>query len=310
VTYRWLDDLDLALAAGGVPYTPVGFSTIDPTGATDWSTRGRPYSTGDFTPQGVLCHHTASPAGTSDQADLNGILCGNSQAPGPVSQLYIGRTGIVYLVAAGRCNHGGQGIRPGVDNGCSDMNAALLGIEVGNSGVGEWWPKEQTDAYAATVAALCEWYQWPTDAVWFHATTGPPSGGCNSKIDPAGPWDLQPDLPGGGYGTWDLDVWRAHVDTYRAGAPQPPEDPLSALSDDQQLELFAKVEAIFWMLGNQYPTAEGAPLTISSKVNTVHTWSEAIFWMVGNTYPTPDVATVSSDARIARENTERLLESG
>jgi hypothetical protein len=221
MTYRWLDDLDLALAAGGVPYELVGPSSLDPTGAQSWSTRGRPYSTGQFDPSGVLCHHTASPAGTSDQADINGILCGNSQAPGPVSQLYLGRSGVLYLVAAGRCNHGGQGIRPGIDSGCADMNAATIGIEAGNSGVGEPWPPAQTAMYAATVAALCSWYGWGVDRVWLHATTGPPYGGCNSKIDPAGPWELQPDLIGST--TWDLDLWRATV-TAAATPPTPPEE--------------------------------------------------------------------------------------
>jgi hypothetical protein len=222
MTYRWLDDLDLALDAGGVPYELVGPSTLDPTGAQSWATRGRPYSTGEFDPAGVLCHHTASPAGTPDDADLNGILCGNSQAPGPVSQLYLGRTGIVYLVAAGRCNHGGQGIRPGWDDGCTDMNAATVGIEAGNNGVGEPWPDVQIAAYTATVAALCSWYGWTVEQVWLHATTGPPSGGCNSKIDPAGPWRDQPDLT---RDTWDLDVWRAAVTA--AAPPSPPEDEMT-----------------------------------------------------------------------------------
>jgi hypothetical protein len=219
MTYRWLSDLDLALAAGGVPFTPVGYSPVDPTGAADWRTRGRPASTGQFDVAGVLCHHTASPAGLSDAADLNVVLAGNAEAPGPISQLYLGRTGVLYLVAAGRANHGGGGIRPGVDSSCTDMNARLIGIEAGNNGVGEQWGADQCAIYAATVAALCEWYGWTTDDVYLHATTGPPSGGCNSKIDPAGPWTQQPDLTSQ---TWDLDVWRAYVAA--AAQPVPPTD--------------------------------------------------------------------------------------
>lgn len=217
MTYRWLSDLDAVLTAGGVPFVEVGPSDADYTGSPDWRTRGRPASTGDFDPQGILCHHTASPAGTSDQADLNAILWGNSQAPGPISQLLIGRSGTVYLVAAGRANHGGQGIRPGLDRGCADMNAALVGIEASNNGVGEYWPDHQIAAYARTVAALTAGYGWALDAVYFHATTGPPGGGCNSKIDPAGPWAGQPHLTGSA--TWDLDLWR----TWCVGdEPSPP----------------------------------------------------------------------------------------
>lgn len=187
MTYRWLTDLDQALAAAGLPYVEVGPSEADYTASASWRERGRPASTGEFDPTGVLCHHTASPAGTSDQADLNGILWGNSQAPGPVSSLYLGRTGVLYVVAAGRCNHGGQGKRPGLDAGCADMNRHTLGIEAGNSGVGEYWADAQIEVYAATVAALCSWYGWGLDRVWLHATTGPPTGGATPKSTPPAP---------------------------------------------------------------------------------------------------------------------------
>lgn len=220
MTYRWLDDLDAALDAHGVPYTPVDAHGADYTESDSWRTRGRPASTGDFDPVGVLCHHTASPAGTTDEADINCLMWGNSQAPGPVSQLYIGRSGVVYVLAAGRANHGGQGRRPGVDYSCADMNAALVGIEAGNDGIGEPWSDAQTDIYAETVAALCLWYRWPRESIYLHATTGPPSGGCNSKIDPAGPWQRQPQLTGQ---TWDLETWRAFCVEHAHQYPLPPD---------------------------------------------------------------------------------------
>lgn len=221
MTYRWLDDLDVALTAGGVAFTPVGPSSLDPTWAADWRSRGRPSSTGEFDVSGVLCHHTASPAGTSDQADLNAILCGNSQAPGPISQILIGRSGTVYLVAAGRANHGGQGIRPGIDSGCFDMNSATIGIEASNNGVGEAWPEVQIEAYLAVVAALIAHYGWGVDRVWLHATTGPPYGGCNSKIDPAGPWRDEPTLTSQ---TWNLATWRDAIADQGGPGPVPTGD--------------------------------------------------------------------------------------
>src|SRR5207249_4086072 len=82
----------------------------------------------------------------------------------------------VYLVAAGRANHGGKGIRPGIDTSCADMNAHLIGIEVGNNGVGEPWPDHQTSAYGAVVAALVDHYDWTFYDVYLHATTGTPAG--------------------------------------------------------------------------------------------------------------------------------------
>ncbi len=210
VGYVWLTDLDQALSAGGVPFVEVPASPSDATGAASWHTRGRPVGTGDgFNPDGIVCHHTASPAGTTPATDLHVILSGNSEAPGPVSQLYIGRDAVLYLVAAGRANHAGSGMRPGIDFVCTDQNARNVGIEVGNNGVGERWSDAVCETYASTVAALCEWYGWPTSSVYFHATVGPPSGGCNSKIDPAGPWTRQPDLTSQ---TWDGSEWTAPVD--------------------------------------------------------------------------------------------------
>ena len=226
MAYQWLDELDAALDAGGVPWVAVPFSYSDPTGAAGWWERGRPASTGSFAVEGVLCHHTASPAGTTAETDLRVILSGNGDAPGPISQLYIDRGGVVYLVAAGRANHGGKGRRPGVDvGGCADMNALLIGIEVANNGTGERWPDVQTHAYAAVVAALAAWYSWPTSAVYLHGVTGPPAGGCNSKIDPAGPWLREPDLVGSTM--WNLDVWRQFVDEHRTSSPAPTPPPTS-----------------------------------------------------------------------------------
>jgi hypothetical protein len=217
--YVWLTDLDAALANAGVPFIEVPASPSDATGAASWRTRGRPVGTGDgFNPDGIVCHHTASPAGTPPSTDLRVILSGNSEAPGPIAQLYLGRDVQCYLVAAGRANHAGSGMRPGLDFTCTDMNARNVGIEVGNNGVGEVWSDPLCELYANVVAALCEWYGWPTSSVYLHNTVGPPSGGCNSKIDPAGSWTRQRNLT---TQTWDLGTWRGFVDEHRGGAPPP-----------------------------------------------------------------------------------------
>lgn len=251
MSYVWLTDLDQALAAGGIDYLEVPFSNADPTGAASWRSRGRPASTGSFDPTGVLCHHTASPEGCDAATDLRVILAGNGDAPGPISQLYIGRDAQCYLVAAGRANHGGKGRRPGIDTGgCADMNALLLGIEVGNNGTGERWGDAQTDLYAAVVAALCEWYGWAQE-VYLHGTTGPPNGGCNSKIDPAGPWQRQPELVGSTM--WSLDVWRAFVDEHRGTAPPLPNPPPAYTGADEE---GARMPATYLV---NYDAATGLP---------------------------------------------------
>lgn len=213
MTYVLLSDLPDALAAKAIP-----FQLVD-----GWASRGRPPSTGQFNPSGVLCHHTASPAGASDQSELNVILSGNSEAPGPISQLLLGRQyrGL-YVVAAGRANHAGSGRAPWLGQGKTDGNAAMIGIEVANNGVGERWPDWQTDLYARTVAALLDWYGYPLDNVLLHYTFSQPYY-PGSKCDPAGPWSQQPKLPGGFPGTWDLDVWKAYIATFSVLTPMPPE---------------------------------------------------------------------------------------
>lgn len=217
MTIRMLDDLDTALHAFGLDYDEVPATAWDPTHATSWRTRSRPPSTGNFDPIGVLCHHTADPGATVAN-NLAVILKGNSEAPGPIAQLYISREPRVYIVAAGRANHGGKGTING--NTCDDMNARLIGIEVSNSGLGEYWPDAQIDLYANVVAALRTWYRWGRDFVWLHHVTGP---ACrNYKIDPAGPSKLDPTLPGGAAGSWSLDTWRAFVESKMHVAPPQP----------------------------------------------------------------------------------------
>lgn len=242
MTYVWLTDLDLALQSAGVPYTEVPASASDATGADSWHTRGRPEGTGDgFFPDGVVCHHTASPEGCSAENDLRVILSGNSDAPGPVSQLYVSRDAELFLVAAGRANHAGSGMRPGRDFVCTDQNARNVGIEVGNNGVGEPWSDAVCDIYAATVAALLDWYDWPTDHVYLHNTTGPPHQGCNSKIDPAGPWTMERHLT---RETWDLGTWRAFCDSYRGGAPIEPDEGDDEVTDDDVERIAQRVWSV------------------------------------------------------------------
>jgi hypothetical protein len=222
MTYEWLTDLDQALQAAGLPYTEVNASPYDATGANYWKTRGRPASTGEFAPMGVLCHHTAD-NNASVASNLAVILRGNSTAPGPISQLYVSREPKIYLIAAGRCNHAGRGKFPGYD--CQDLNARLIGIEASNSGLGERWGDAMIDLYAQLVAALCDWYGYdPNRHVWMHHVTGPPCS--NYKIDPAGPYKLQPNLPGGSAGSWDLNTWRSFVQTFLGPVEPPKPEPV------------------------------------------------------------------------------------
>ena len=113
-----------------------------------WEDRGR----GDVGPTfGVICHHTAGP-NSGNMPSLATLIDGRSDLPGPLSQLGLGRDGTCYVIAAGRCNHAGNGIWQGLTNG----NANFIGIEAENTGLPDDlpWPSVQIDAYQRSVAAI------------------------------------------------------------------------------------------------------------------------------------------------------------
>lgn len=118
-----------------------------------WQTRGH----GDMGKVlGILCHHTSGPA-TGNMKDLQVIIDGRPDLPGPLSQLALGRDGTFYVVAAGVGWHAGRGEWHGVTNG----NSHMIGIEAENTGLSDRtgkpldpWPDVQMDAYARGCAAI------------------------------------------------------------------------------------------------------------------------------------------------------------
>lgn len=118
-----------------------------------WQARGRPASTGDFAPVGVLCHHTATGKDWADQRVVDMLVKGRPDLPGPLSQLGLARDGTVYIVASGRCNHAGVAKPSGTVAG-GDGNRLYIGIEAFNDGIGEPWEATQYDAYALLCAVL------------------------------------------------------------------------------------------------------------------------------------------------------------
>ena len=155
-----------------------------------WLTRGRPSSTGGFTPVGVLCHHTATPASSSDSAVVNLLIRGRSDLPGPLCHLGLSRDGTVHVVAAGRANHAGKAKSSGTV-AAGDGNRLYIGIEAFNDGRGEKWPAAQYDAYVTLAATLCrEVTHNSVQTVRGHKETS-----VTGKIDP----------------TFDMDAFRKRV---------------------------------------------------------------------------------------------------
>jgi N-acetyl-anhydromuramyl-L-alanine amidase AmpD len=86
---------------------------------------------------------------------LGVVTHGRSSLPGPLSQLCLGRDGTFFVVAAGRCNHAGEGNWQGITTG----NTSFIGIEAENTGKvdgpnADPWPAVQLDAYRRGVAAI------------------------------------------------------------------------------------------------------------------------------------------------------------
>lgn len=121
-----------------------------------WTTRGR----GEMGKvKGVICHHTVG-ARSGNMPSLGSLTVGVRQKsgkllPGPLAQLGLGRDGTYYVIAAGRCNHAGDGIWPKTANGITTGNSNFIGIEAENAGTADDpWPEVQVDAYVRGVAAL------------------------------------------------------------------------------------------------------------------------------------------------------------
>lgn len=107
--------------------------------------------------RGHIFHHTASNQSSGlDVVTLNLCTYGRSDLPGPLCQLMLGRSGTVYVVAAGLANHAGAGYVPGVPQ---DMgNYYLLGTEMESDGVSNDWTAAQLRVMPHLGAAIEEAY--------------------------------------------------------------------------------------------------------------------------------------------------------
>lgn len=96
----------------------------------NWKTRGR---LGLFEPVGALNHHTGASAKNWSRAKELAyakwmFLVGRSDLSAPLCQIALGRSGVVYLGAAGRANHAGKARASG-SVAAGDGNRLYVGIE-------------------------------------------------------------------------------------------------------------------------------------------------------------------------------------
>ncbi|WP_433435591.1 peptidoglycan recognition protein family protein [Nonomuraea sp. CA-141351] len=121
--------------------------------------------------QGIVCHHTAGPAGGGDYPSLAAVRDGRPGLDGPLSHFGLGRSGHIYVIAAGRCWHNAPSTSPYHDNSSS------IGIEAENNGT-QPWPDAQKDAYIRLCAELCREFGLPASRVKAHREVN------TSKPDP------------------------------------------------------------------------------------------------------------------------------
>lgn len=145
-----------------------------------WQTRARGsggYNSG--LPNHVMAHHTASNASSDGQADVNYMCYGSENRP--ISNLYLSRSGKVWVMAAGATNTNGSGHDPCGATANDSMNSSAIGIECANNGVGEPYPTVQQDVYVKLCRVLCDHYGIPNGRIHSHFEWAP-----DRKIDPAG----------------------------------------------------------------------------------------------------------------------------
>lgn len=133
-----------------------------------WKARGRATM---GTIQTITLHHTATPRSfkkTTEYPTLNVVKNGRPGLPGPLAQLGLGRTGTVYVFAAGRANHAG------VSRATSMTNSHAIGIEA--EGAMEAWPDTQYQAYLRLVRALIDEFGLGTSRALRHGETCSPPG--------------------------------------------------------------------------------------------------------------------------------------
>jgi hypothetical protein len=187
-----------------------------------------------------MTHHTASGAASDGWPDVDYICDGSPDAP--LSNLYLGRNGTIYICAAGATNTNGKGSDPCGVTPDDSMNSSAIGIEAGNNGIGETWPTIQQDAYIALCWFLCAEYDIPTGRVHAHFEWAP-----SRKIDPAG----NSRYASGG-ASWNMDAFRGDTALYgHGGTPPPPGGDMTSDQARQLAELHAAL--VTPMPGNTDP---------------------------------------------------------
>ena len=152
-----------------------------------WKENARPAYTGGFDPDGNLFHHTGgkdtNPNSLTDDYKYAQWLAdiGRSDLPAPLCQISVGRSGTLYVCAAGRGNHAGKAKKSG-PMPAGDGNYLYLGWECQNTGT-EGWSKTQYRAMVEGAAVVNLAYGWPWDHTRAHKETSVTGKWDPGKLD-------------------------------------------------------------------------------------------------------------------------------
>lgn len=146
-----------------------GLEVIEVSG---WKSRGH----GEFKSiEAVIDHHTATPlTSEGDYPTLKTVRDGRSDLAGPLAQLGLGRSGKVYVIAAGVAWHAGATFETWQDNWHA------IGIEAEHDGISPW-PTVLYNAYIRLNRALIDGYGLPVSRIRGHKEIAKPLG---RKTDP------------------------------------------------------------------------------------------------------------------------------
>lgn len=163
----WLLDAARAAVAG------TAYQVIEVAG---WQTRGH----GGFRVlEGVVGHHTGTAeSARGDYPTLRVVRDGRSDLVGPLCNYGLGRSGAIYVVAAGVAWHAGASAHQGF----VDLNDEFLGIEAESAGGGRW-TSDQLVVYPRLVRSILDYIRRPMTRYASHRTIATPRG---RKDDPRG----------------------------------------------------------------------------------------------------------------------------
>jgi hypothetical protein len=237
-----------------------------------WQTRAR--GSGGFAdgkPDHVMCHHTASGPSSDGWGDVNYMTHNHDDAP--LCNLYLDRSGTIWVCAAGGTNTNGKGDCSHISP--DTMNSSAVGIEAGNDGVGERWPDAQQDAYVALCRVLCDAYGIGVDRVHGHAEWAP-----DRKIDMAGNSRYAT-----GGNTWDFDAFRHDVTGIGTPEPGPAPTP-DPEEDDMPKPFLVTAPDGRWYCTDlaTYKTYVGHPGAATDALGTLAAWQGAGDgpWLLGD----------------------------